>query len=81
MNLQLYILQALRDVSPFRMTDEALLNQLRLARPEGVDLADLHGELADLAQKHQVRRTPDEDRGALYEILPAGTARLQRNSL
>lgn len=81
MNLQLHILRALRDCSPCKMSDEALLNDVRMAKPDGADMADVRGELADLGQKDQVSRSPDEDRGALYGLLPAGKARLEKNGI
>jgi len=81
MNLQLHILSALRDVMPHAMTDEVLLAQVRMAKPGGADMADVRGELVDLEQKGQVRRWADEDRGALYEILTAGRARLNKMNL
>ena len=81
MNLQLYILSALRDVKPFKMTDEAVLNEVKLAKPGGAELVDVQGELTELAQQGQVKRSVDPDKGAQFEIGKAGMDRLQRNNL
>lgn len=81
MNLQLTILEALRDIGARLMPEPTLLNQVRLSQPHAVTAAQLAAELKALESKNQVVGDPNEDTGTKWKITSEGKLRLAEAGL